>query len=415
MAEESFQGLAVVAGVAFFMPLLLGMFPRIRIPSVVLEIVAGVVIGPSVLGWVHVDGPITVVSRLGLASLLFLAGMEIEVERLKGPLVKTTGAAFLVSLVLAGAICSVLGVLGAIQTPLFVAILLTATGLGIIVPVLKDAGEIATPFGQLVVVSASIADFGTVILLALLFTAGEKSRVGTGVLLVGVSVLFVVAAIGAMGLGRWRRLTDVLQRLQDTTAAIRVRGAAFLLVLWVAGVEKVGLEIILGAFAAGVLLAFIDRDEMKTHALFRTKLQAIGFGVFIPVFFVTSGVQFNAKALLASPSSLAAVPLFLIALLVIRGLPALMYRSILGLRRSIAAGFLQATSLSFIVAGARIGVTLGRLSEVTAAALIAAAMLSVLLFPQTAVTLLQPSSPAGAGGPAPPGCSSGQAPASGSR
>lgn len=389
MAEESFQGLAIVAGAAFFMPLLLGMFPRIRLPSVVLEIVAGIAIGPSVLGWVHVDGPIRVISRLGLASLLFLAGMEIEVERLKGPVMKTTGVAFLASLVLAALVCSGLGAVGAIDTPLFVAILLTATGLGIIVPVLKDSGEIATPFGQLVVVSASIADFGTIILLALLFSAEETSRAATVLLLLGVGALGALAAIGAMGLGRWRRLTNALQRLQDTTAAIRVRGAAFLLVLWVAVVEKLGLEIILGAFAAGVLLSFIDRDEMKTHVLFRTKLQAIGFGIFIPVFFVTSGVQFNAKALLASPSSLAAVPLFLVALLLIRGIPALMYRSILGMRRSIAAGFLQATSLSFIVAGARIGVTLGRLTEVTAAALIAAGMLSVLLFPLSALTLLQ--------------------------
>jgi len=393
MAEESFQGLAIVAGAAFFMPLLLGMFPRVRLPSVVLEIVAGIVIGPSVLGWVHVDGPITVISRLGLASLLFLAGMEIEVERLKGPVMKTTGLAFLVSAVLAVLICSGLGAVGAITTPLFVAILLTATGLGVIVPVLKDSGEIATPFGQLVVVSASIADFGTIILLALLFSAEETSRSMTILLLLGVGVLCVLGAIGAMGLGRWKRLTDALQRLQDTTAAIRIRGAAFLLVLWVAVVEKIGLEIILGAFAAGVLLAYIDRDEMKTHVLFRTKLNAIGFGIFIPVFFVTSGVQFNVKALLASPSSMAAVPLFLVALLLIRGIPALMYKSILGLRRSIAAGLLQATSLSFLVAGARIGVTLGRINDVTAAALIAAGMLSVLLFPQSALTLLQQKRP----------------------
>ena len=389
MAEESFQGLAIVAGAAFFMPLLLGMVPRIRLPSVVLEIVAGVVIGPSVLGWVHVDAPIRVISRLGLASLLFLAGMEIEVERLKGPVLKTTGAAFAVSLLLAALICSALGVVGAIQTPLFVAILLTATGLGVIVPVLKDSGEIASPFGQLVVVSASIADFGTIILLALLFTAGEASRAGTILLLLGVGALCAVIAIAAAGLGRWKRLTNALQRLQDTTAAIRIRGAAFLLVLWVAVVEKVGLEIILGAFAAGVLLSFIDRDEAKTHVLFRTKLHAIGFGVFIPVFFVTSGVQFNLHALFATPSTLAGVPLFLVALLVIRGIPALMYRSILGIRRSVAAGLLQATSLSFIVAGARIGVTLGRITEVTAAALIAAGMLSVLLFPQSALMLLE--------------------------
>ncbi len=393
MPEESFQGLAIVGGAAFFMPLLLGMFPRIRIPSVVLEIVAGIVVGPAVLGWVHVDAPIRIMSRLGLASLLFLAGMEIEVERLRGPVMKITGLAFVVSAILAVAICEALGAFGAVRAPLFVAVLLMATGLGVIVPVLKDSGEIATPFGQLVVVGASIADFGTIILLALLFSAEDSSRLTTVLLLASVGVLGVVAAVGAIGLGRWTRLTTALLRLQDTTAAIRIRGAAFLLILWVAVVEKVGLEIILGAFAAGVLLSYIDRDEMKTHVLFRTKLQAIGFGLFIPVFFVTSGVQFDVSALVASPASIATVPLFLGALLLIRGIPALMYRSILGMRRSLAAGLLQATSLSFIVAGARIGVTLGRLDQATAAALIAAGMLSVLVFPQTALALLQGERP----------------------
>jgi Kef-type K+ transport system membrane component KefB len=389
MAEESFRGLAIVAGVAFFVPLLLGFFPRLRLPSVVLEIAVGAVIGPSVLGWVHVDGPIQTLSRLGLASLLFLAGLEIEVEQLRGRLLKVAAGSFLLSVALSLTLCYALASLRFLESPLFVAILLASTALGVVVPILKDANETASHFGQLLIVAISIADFGTIILLALLFSAQGASFGKTLLLLGSIGVLCAMIVFAAAGVVRWRRLTDTLVRLQDTTAMIRIRGAAFLLIAFLVLVEKLGLEIILGAFVAGALLGFIDRDEKKTHQLFHTKLQAVGFGVFVPVFFVTSGIQFNLRALLASGSALLGVPLFLAVLLIVRGAPALLYRADVGTRNSMVAGLLQATSLPFIVAGVRIGVELGRLSQGTGAALIAAGMLSVLIFPVSALTLLR--------------------------
>ncbi|PYT28034.1 MAG: sodium:proton antiporter [Acidobacteria bacterium] len=389
MAEESFRGLAIVAGVAFFVPLLLGFFPRLRLPSVVLEIAVGAVIGPSVLGWVHVDGPIQTLSRLGLASLLFLAGLEIEVEQLRGRLLKVAAESFLLSVALSLTLCYALWSLRFLESPLFVAILLASTALGVVVPILKDANETASHFGQLLIVAISIADFGTIILLALLFSAQGASFGKTLLLLGSIGVLCAMIVFAAAGVVRWRRLTGTLARLQDTTAMIRIRGAAFLLIAFLVLVEKLGLEIILGAFVAGSLLGFIDRDEKKNHPLFRTKLQAVGFGVFVPVFFVTSGIQFNLRAFLTSRSALLAVPLFLAVLLIVRGAPALLYRADVGTRDSMVAGLLQATSLPFIVAGVRIGVELGRLSQGTGAALIAAGMLSVLIFPVSALTLLR--------------------------
>lgn len=389
MHEDSFQGLAVVAAVGFIVPLLLGLFPKFRLPSVVLEIAAGVIIGPSVLGWVHVDTPIAILSRIGLATLLFLAGLEIEMDQIKGTVLKVAGAAFLVSLLLSVVISYGFGMLGLVETPLFVAIILAASALGVVIPILKDAGETTTTFGKLVIVGLSIADFGTIVLLALLFSGEGGSRGKTIAVLCGVGLLCAFAAFAVSGMARWKRLTDAMLRLQDTTAMIRVRGAAFLVIALAALVEKMGLEVILGAFAAGLLLSFIDRDAVKTHPQFHMKLQAVGFGVFVPIFFVTSGLQFNLKALLASGSALAAVPLFLAALLVIRGLPAVMYRPMVGTRKTIAAGLLQATTLSFVVAGVRIGVELGKVSQATAAALIAAAMLSVLIFPMSALMLLR--------------------------
>ena len=389
MTEYSFRGLAIVAAVAFFVPLALGFFPRLRLPSAVMEIICGIVLGPAVLGWVPFDVPIRIMSRIGLAALLFLSGLEIDVESLRGRFLKLALVNFLISVVLSLAICYVLGSLGLVGAPRFVAIVLASTAAGMVVPILKDAGEAASQFGQIVIVSSSVAQFGTIILLALLFSSQGASMGETLVLLGSIALLCLVAAMAATGLGRWKRLTDTLIRLQETTAMIRVRGAAFLMMALVAFVEKAGLEVILGAFAAGMLLAFIDRDAAKTHPQFHMRLQTVGFGVFIPIFFVSSGLQFNLRALSAGGSALAAVPVFLLALFAIRGIPAVFYRNQVGGRKAWAGGLLQATSLPFIVAGVRIGEVIGKISEGTGAALIAAGMLSVLIFPVTALTLLK--------------------------
>lgn len=181
----------------------------------------------------------------------------------------------------------------------------------------------------------------------------------------------------------------MLLRLQDSTAQIRVRGAFMLLVGFVALASVLGLETILGAFIAGVILRLVDGDRMMTHPQFRQKLEAIGFGIFIPAFFVASGIQFDLAALLSSPSTILQVPIFLMALLFVRGVPAFLYRPLVGSRRSVVAGLLQATSLSFIVAASQIGLELGLITKATGAALVAAGLLSVLIFPLLALTLLR--------------------------
>ena len=161
----------------------------------------------------------------------------------------------------------------------------------------------------------------------------------------------------------------------------------------VAGIV-LGPETILGAFVAGVILRLVDRDRMMTHPEFRQKLEAIGFGVFIPVFFVASGIQFDLAALFSSPATILRVPIFLVALLLVRGVPALLYRPLVGSRRSVVAGLLQATSLTFIVAATQIGLQLGLITKATGAALIGAGLLSVLIFPLLALTLLRRTKPA---------------------
>jgi Kef-type K+ transport system membrane component KefB len=390
MPEIHFTDLLIVVAVAFAAPLVLGFFPRVRLPAIVLEILLGIVIGPAGLGWVKVDLPIQILSLIGLAFLLFLAGLEIDVEKLRGRVLRLTALGFVLSFgigILAGFAFDAGGL---VRSPLFIAIVLVSTSLGVIVPVLKDSGNIATEFGQLVIAAASIADFGAIILLSLFFSGqGSTDTAGTLILLGVFGAVVVVIGLVIAGLERSRGISGVLRRLQDTTAQIRVRGAFVLLVGFVALAENVGLETILGAFAAGALLSLLDRDREMTHPQFRVKLEAAGFGIFIPVFFVTTGLRFNLDALFASAGTVARIPLFLFALLLVRGVPALLYTRLVGRRKAVIAGILQATSLPFIVAAAQIGMDAGVLTQANGAALIAAGLLSVIIFPALGLTLLR--------------------------
>jgi Kef-type K+ transport system membrane component KefB len=384
----SFSGLAIVAAVAFVAPLALGLAPAVRLPAVVLEIVLGIAIGPDALAWVHVDRPIEVMSLLGLAFLLLLAGLEVEFDQLRGRLLRVAGIGFLVSFALAVAAGLALDGAGLTQAPLLIAIMLSATSLGVVIPVLKDTGQSSTRFGQLVLAGASIADVATIVLLSLFFSE-KSSGVGAKLVLLGGFVALVAAiAVAVTGAERSMRLSAALVRLQDTSAQIRVRGAFLLLAVFVVLADKLGLEAILGAFMAGAVLKLVDTDGAMTHPQFHTKLEAAGFGIFIPFFFVTSGIKFDLHALLTSGSTIARVPIFLAALLVVRAVPALLYRSEVGTRKSAAAGLLQATSLGFFVVAGQIGMELGLITKATGAALVATGLLSVLLFPAGALAVL---------------------------
>jgi Kef-type K+ transport system membrane component KefB len=391
--DVAFTNLLIVAAVAAAVPLALGWAPRLRVPSVVLEIVAGIVLGPSVLGWVQVDLPVRILALVGLAFLLLLAGLEIDVRGLRGRLLGLAGTGYLVSAGLA--VLAGLGFrgLGWTPSPLFLAVALTATSLGLIVPVLKDAGRITDPVGQTTIAAASVADFTAIVLLTLLFSTSGGGAGMTAVFLGVFGVLVAVLALAVGRVGRSMRLGDVLVRLQDTTAEIRVRLVIVLLIAFVALAERLGLETILGAFLAGALVGMVDRDS-ATHPRFRAKLDAIGYGFLIPVFFVSSGAQLDLRGLFEHPASLVRVPVFLAALLLVRGIPAVLFVRSLGRRGATAAGLLQATSLPFLVTVAQIGTATGRLSAINAAALVCAGLLSVLIFPAVSLGLLGRTGPA---------------------
>lgn len=384
-----FTNLAIVAAVAFGVPLGLALFPKVRVPSLVLELIAGIVVGPGVLGLAEYDTAVQVLALLGTAWLLLLAGLEIDFEKLRGRLLGRTSAAWLLSFGLAIAIGFILAGAGFIDEPLLIGIVLSATGLGVIVPIMKDTGTISSGFGQTVIAAASVAEIATIVLLSLFYgesDGGLGSRLVLFVVFLGfLAVVGLVIVVGE----HVHRVSGALFRLMDTTAQIRVRGAMLLLVLLVAAASGFGLEAVLGAFLAGCILKLTDRDGMMTHGGFHQKLEAVGFGAFIPFFFVASGLRFNVDALLDSGSTLAMVPIFLAALLTARGLPVLVLRRQLGAGKLLPAGLLSATSVSFIVVATSIGVDLGTIEEGTAAAFVAAGLLSVLLFPLGSLVLLR--------------------------
>jgi Kef-type K+ transport system membrane component KefB len=387
--DVSFTSLAIVAAAGFLAPLVAGSVPGLRLPNVVVEIVFGILIGPSVLGWVNADEPVQMMALIGLSFLLFIAGLEVDYDRFRGRLLTVTAFGFAVSLALGLVIGIGLHAAGLVRSPLLIAIMFSATGLGIVIAVLKDAGEVETAFGQLVIAASSIAEVGTIVLLTLFFS-GESSSLGAKFILLGLfGLLCVAVALAVTRVEHSMRVMDTLVRLQDTTAQIRVRGAFVLLVVFVVLASKFGLEAILGAFLAGAILKFVDRDQAMTHPQFRQKLEAAGFGIFIPFFFVTSGVRYDAAALFGHTSTVARVPLFLGILLLVRGAPALLYGRLVTGRQAMAAALLQATSIGFLVVASQIGRDMSLISAANAAAIVAAGLLSVLLFPLGALAILR--------------------------
>ncbi|MGQ0804113.1 MAG: cation:proton antiporter [Actinomycetota bacterium] len=387
--ELSLGTVLVVAVIALAAPLLVQLAPPLRLPAVVLEILLGILVGPSGFDWVEVDVPTEVLALFGLGFLLFLAGLEIDPHRLKGA-VERVGLALLLSFGLALACGWGVEEIGETSSPLFVAVGLVATSLGLVVPVLRDAGQTDTELGQLVLAGSSAGEFSSIVLVSLFFSQESSSTGATVFMLSAFSVLVVVVGLALTRAGRSMRLSATLLRLEETTAQLGVRVAVVLLAVFFVMAADLGLETILGAFVAGALLRVVDRDEHLVHERFRAKIEAIGYGFLVPVFFVSSGMRFDADALFAEPEHLALVPAFLGALLVVRGLPALLYRPIVGTRRAVAAGLLQATSLTFLVVAAHLGRELDVFDAATGSALLAAGLLSVVLFPPIALGLLTP-------------------------
>ena len=383
------MGLLVVVFIAFLAPFLIYITRMRFIPAMVLEIVLGFIVGPQGLHWVNVDALLSLLSEMGLCYLLFLSGMEVDLERLKGRLLVMMSSGFLLSLIIALLFGLALQAIVPSISPFFIAILLSSTSLGIVMAILKDAGESTTDFGQLVIAGSTVGELGPITLLSLFFS-GASSSLSSRVILLGI--FFLMLLILSLAIFYVRRLTwfdDMLRRLEDTTAQLSVRASLLVLVAVVAVAVVFGAATILGAFLAGIMLKFALKKSTEAHL--RTKLEGLGFGFFVPIFFITSGLTFDLHALLAQRSALLLVPIFLVALLVVRGVPALLYGERMGKQQMVIAALLQGTSLSFIVAATTIGLQLGLITHAIGAALLLAGLLSVIVYPFISLLLLQRS------------------------
>jgi Kef-type K+ transport system membrane component KefB len=396
----SYDNLVIVLVVAAAVPFLLALMPRVPLPGPVLEIVAGIVLGPAVLNVVRPDATVQALSIIGLSFLLFLSGLEIDFQRLRGPRARLVGVGLAGTLVLAAIVGWTLHAAGLVESPLLIGTALVATSLGLLIPILKDADAVDRPVGQLTIGGGSAGEISAVVLLSLFFSEHAAGLGARLLLLLGLGCLMVLIVVAAMRAGRSMALSQTVMDLADTSAQVRIRLTMVLVIGLSAVALHLGFEAILGAFIAGAVLRLIDPDAERTHPQFHTKLDGIGYGFLVPVFFVTSGLQFDLGALFADARTVLRVPMFLAALLLVRGVPALAYRRAgLSTAEVMASGLLQATSLPVIVAATTIGLKLDAIRPANAAALVAAGLLSVIVFPPAALPLLRRSRRAA--GPAP--------------
>ena len=383
MAGLSIASLILIPLVAVLSPLLsAGLSRFVRIPLVVFEIVLGLLIGPCVLGWVQPSDFTTNLADLGLAMLFFLAGNEIDFLRIRGRALNRSVLGWLGALataVLVGVLLAPTAAAG-----VFIGVALTSTALGTLMPVLRDAGEMRTAFGTAVIAIGAVGEFGPLIAISL-FLSGRKPGPATVVLV--AFVVITAAAIYFSSRGEHRRLHQLITATLHTSGQFAVRLVVLVLASLVALSLALDLDMLLGAFAAGVLTKLLLVNARPADLeIVETKIEALGFGFLVPVFFVFTGVTFDLHALVSSRSALILLPVFLVLLVLIRGLSGLATapEGTSG-RDKRAIVLFTATGLPIIVAVTGTGVSTGDLTAGTASALVGAGMLSVLLFPLLAL------------------------------
>jgi Kef-type K+ transport system membrane component KefB len=390
MPLNELHSLLLIFAIAAGAPVLCEWVPRVRLPLVVAEIGLGILVGPQALGWAAAGPTIQVLGNFGLAFLFFLAGFEIDFPAIRGRPLLLAALGWLASLAVCLAVGFGLQLCGVVDSGLIVVAALATTALGTLMPILRDANELPTRFGAYAVASGAMGEFGPIVLIALALSPGEGER-GSALILMLVFTAIIVAGAYVALTFRPPRLILLLQKKMHTSAQLPVRLAVLVLASLVILARNFGLDAILGALAAGVVVALASPGE-HGEAL-RHKLEGIGFGFFVPIFFVTTGLRYDLQALLSSRLALLQLPMFLGLFLVVRGLPALLVRRELDLRSRIALGLFSATQLPLVVAIAEIGVRSERLKEETAASLVGAGMASVLLFPIAALTLRRMAAP----------------------
>ncbi len=388
MYQDPFITLLLITALAVIVPILATRFRYMQLPIVVGEILAGIIIGHSGLNIVQSSEILEFLAEFGFVYLMFLSGLEVDLEMLLTDEVDDTPwwkqpipaalMVFVMTLSLGLGSAMVLRRFGLVENPLLMGLILSTTSLGIVVPVLKERNLLGHAYGQALLIAALIADFATLLLLTVAIAVVTR---GLTLDLLLILVLLATFAF-AVRISRffshmplWQRIGE---ELAHATAQIHVRGAFALMVAWVVLAEALGVEIILGAFLAGAIVSLLTERE---ESPLREKLDAIGYGFFIPIFFINVGVNFDLKALLASPAAMVLVPLLLGLAYMVKLVPSLLYRTQFSWRETIAGGFLLSSRLSLIIAAAAIALEVGAISAAINSAIILVAVVTCTLSP----------------------------------
>jgi Kef-type K+ transport system membrane component KefB len=388
---ESFFVIVLIAAVA---AITVAVVPRrFAPPVVVVELMLGILVGPEVLDLAQTSDFIDFFSNLGLGMLFFFAGYEIDFERIRGKPLKLGAIGWLLSIALAYGIGGALAAAGIVVSFLYTGSAMATTAIGTLIPILRDNGELKTRFGTYLLAAGGIGEFGPILLVTLVLSTTNPLH--EAAILVAFVALALAIALISVRLA-WRGW-PALERTFEASSQLAVRITVVLVFGLVLLAGELGLDVLLGGFVAGMIV----RLALKGRELqvFESKLTAVGFGFFIPFFFVTSGIEFDLAAL-GSATALLKLLLFFCLFLVVRGLPAmLLYRSVLKVRQRAALAFYSATELPLVVAITTIAIEAGEMKTSTAAGLVGAAMLSTLIFPFVAQALQKKAAAEGETGP----------------
>ena len=396
-ATQALPTLLLIALAAVAAPILADASRRlVPVPEVVIQILLGILIGPSMLALTRTSSVVTALSDLGLTYLMFLAGLELDVTRMREGHMGRATSAWLASLALALGVGAVLHATGLVLDTVVVGLCLTTTALTTLLPILRDAGVLKSSFGPTVLSAGAIGELGPILAVALLLTSHDA---GATILL--LIVFTVVAAAAALLAVRVHppRVVAMLGRHLNSSAQLPVRISVTLVVFLVYLATKLSLDVLLGAFAAGVIVRLFIRgeDHVETEQI-TSKLEAIGFGFLIPIFFIETGVNLDLHALVHRPKVLLLVPLFALLFLFTRGLPTLVFfRRVLDKAQLTALSILSSTALPLVVVITTIGVDEHKMKPQNASALVAAGMLSVLVYPILGLRSLRATTDAAAG------------------
>jgi Kef-type K+ transport system membrane component KefB len=379
--NQGLVDLVAVALVAALTPIVVAVLPGPRIPQVVIFLLGGVIIGPRVLGIAETSS-IQLLANIGLGFLFLLAGYELDPALLRRQPGKLAIAGWLISAVIAVGVTAGLFAAGYIKDYVPVGLALTTTALGTLLPILRDNDMLAGRFGEYVYAAGAAGELFPILIIAVFLTQRGHFIALASVALVGV---LAIVLTGAPWLARSGTVQRIIREGEDATGQTTLRWAVVLLFLLLAIASRFGLDVVLGALLAGIVLrAWTRRFNMDTVGL-EHKFDAVGYGIFIPIFFISSGMTLDLKAISQDPLRLL---IFFALLLIVRGLPSLLvYRHVLAARQRAEMTFITATSLPLLIALVEIGQRDGVMLPATAAALIGAGVLSVLVYPQIAVGL----------------------------